>query len=118
MLNNELQLIVRGLLNIDEVQHQLEWEEFREGVEIHRLYQEKDQGPAAALLRYRAGARVPLHLHVGFEHILVLSGSQSDGEKVFESGSLVISAPGSKHQIFSENGCIVLAIWQKPVEFT
>lgn len=109
--------ILSGLFNIDEIQDQFEWEYFREGIEIHRIYNEKSQGASAALLRYTTGAEAPLHLHVGYEHILILSGSQTDGENVFSKGMLVVSAPGSQHRIYSEFGCIALAIWQIPVQF-
>ena len=34
-----------------------------------------------------------------------------------ETGMLIINPPGSSHSILSENGCIVLAIYEKPVKF-
>jgi len=34
-----------------------------------------------------------------------------------ETGSLIINPPGTSHSILSENGCIVLAIYEKPVKF-
>jgi anti-sigma factor ChrR (cupin superfamily) len=74
----ESTMVLKNLWNIAELQDQLPWEPFREGVEIYRLYGEGAQGSAAALLRYAAGASVPHHTHQGFEHILVLSGAQTD----------------------------------------
>lgn len=93
------------------------WQVLREGVEICRLYQEGDDGPAAALLRYAPGARVPPHLHTGAEFILVLSGSQTDDHGHYPAGTVLASPPGSRHGIVSDSGCIVLAIWHKPVRF-
>jgi anti-sigma factor ChrR (cupin superfamily) len=34
-----------------------------------------------------------------------------------ETGALIINPPGTSHSIMSENGCIVLAIYEKPVKF-
>jgi hypothetical protein len=30
---------------------------------------------------------------------------------------LVINAPGTRHKVHSDAGCIVLAIYEKPVQF-
>lgn len=91
------------------------WTDFRPGVRIHWLYRNGDDGPAAALLRYAPGAAVPLHEHLGWEHIFILSGAQSDGIRHYAEGSLMISAPGTQHAIASEDGCVALAIWQRQV---
>lgn len=117
MVDMSLHKIISGLTNIDDTQDEFEWEAFKEGIEISRIYDDKKEGPAAALLRYSAGAEAPMHVHMGYEHILILSGSQTDGVNVFNKGMLIISEPGSKHQIYSESGCIALAIWQAPVQF-
>lgn len=73
--------------------------------------------PSAAILRYEPGAVVPRHLHAGFEHIIVLDGSQSDENGTYERGACLISPPGSQHRVNSDHGCLVLAIWQRSVEF-
>lgn len=74
------------------------------------------EGPAAALIRYAPGTSVPVHLHRGVEHIIVLAGAQADELAVYPRGSLVINPPGTRHRVVSEQGCLVLAIWTKPVE--
>jgi len=117
MVDMSLHKILSGLFDIDDTQDQYEWVAFKEGIEISRIYDDKNKGPAAALLRYSAGAEAPMHLHVGYEHILILSGSQTDGVNIFSKGMLIISEPGSQHRIYSESGCIALAIWQAPVQF-
>jgi anti-sigma factor ChrR (cupin superfamily) len=91
------------------------WQAFRPGVRIHWLYRTGEKGPAAALLRYDAGAAVPRHEYPGWEHVFVLSGSQSDGVTRYGEGALTISAPGTRHAIRSDEGCVVLAIWNRPV---
>lgn len=94
----------------------IRWQPFREGVEIARLYGGAPDQASAALLRYAPHAKVPRHFHHGYEHIFVLSGSQRDDHGSYERGSLLISAPGSSHAVSSEEGCVVLAIWERPVE--
>jgi anti-sigma factor ChrR (cupin superfamily) len=90
------------------------WERFREGIQIHWIYR-MPAGCQAALLRYEPGASLARHVHVGFEHILVLRGSQIDDNGDHPAGTLLIHAPGTSHAITSPSGCIVLAIWEKPV---
>ncbi|ORE98166.1 cupin domain-containing protein [Aurantimonas sp. 22II-16-19i] len=90
------------------------FEPFRHGVEIARLSGEGDKGETA-LLRYAPGASVPMHEHTGLETILVLSGSQSDDDGTYRAGDLVLNHPGSRHRVWSEEGCTVLISWAAPV---
>ena len=94
----------------------LDWRPLHPGVEIVDLYPPAECGSRAALLRYQAGASVPWHVHGGYEHILVLRGSQQDGNGVYRAGTLVVNLPGSTHQVSSTEGCVVLAVWQRPVQ--
>lgn len=93
------------------------------GVDILPLYGMSPEGsplsnaePSAALLRYAPGAKVPRHGHRGFEHIIVLSGSQTDAHGRYSRGTCVMNPPDSTHAVASEEGCLVLAIWERPVE--
>jgi len=95
----------------------LTWEPFREGIEIHRLYDRGPEGTASALLRYRAGASLPAHDHMGVEHIMILTGSQVDERGVYGPGTLVINAPGTRHSVHTPEGCTVLVVWERPVVF-
>ncbi len=90
-----------------------EFEYFRDGVEICRLVAGE---PELALLRYAPGASVPRHLHQGLETILVLEGAQSDEFGHYPVGSLVTNPEGSVHAVTSEQGCVVLIQWTKPVK--
>lgn len=105
------------LLKIASRQEEIAWEPFRDGVEIHRLYGDGITGPSAALLRFVKHGKIPLHEHGGYEHILVLAGSQRDNNGIAGTGTLIINSPGTRHSIVSEAGCIVLAIYEKPVKF-
>jgi anti-sigma factor ChrR (cupin superfamily) len=114
MLNPDRALIFQDLFNIQTNHHNLPWQPFRAGVDIYRLYGDST-GAGAALLRYQKGASVPTHYHSGFEHIFVLSGAQTDRHGTHVAGTLVINPPETSHSVSSESGCIVLAIWEKPV---
>jgi anti-sigma factor ChrR (cupin superfamily) len=90
---------------------------FREGVEMHPIVTGAAGEPSVALLRYAPGAAVPRHRHEGLETILVLDGSQSDEGGTYGAGSLVLNPVGSEHSVWSEDGCVVLIQWDRPVRF-
>ena len=94
------------------------WTPFRPGVEEHRLYgAHQPDAPTASLLRYAPGARIPRHRHAAVEHIIVLAGSQRDERGTYRTGALLVNFPGSEHTVVSDEGCTVLAIWERPVVF-
>ena len=106
-----------NLFRIAEWHHTLAWTSFRDGVDIFRLSGDGKSGSTSALLRFQPGACVPLHEHVGYEHILVLTGSQVDENGNASAGSLIVNPPSTRHSVVSESGCIVLAIYERPVAF-
>ncbi len=108
---------LRNLFDIVANQDQYPWEHFREGVDIHRLYGDGLNGPTAALLRFGENSPIPPHVHEGYEHIIVLQGSQTDETGTIQKGTLRVHAPGTVHTGTAEAGCIVLAIYEKPVKF-
>lgn len=93
------------------------WEALRPGVEVSWIYGQESAGPRAALLRYQPGAVVPEHEHLGYEHIFVLAGAQSDGVRNYAAGTLSVFPPGWRHRITSTDGCVALAIWTGPLVF-
>jgi anti-sigma factor ChrR (cupin superfamily) len=98
-------------------QERIPWTPFRDGIDIHRLYGDGITGPTAALIRFRKAGKIPLHQQTGYEHILVLAGSQRDQNGRAATGTLMINPPGSAHSVVGEAGCLVLAIYEKPVAF-
>jgi anti-sigma factor ChrR (cupin superfamily) len=117
-------IVLRELFGHTQDFSKLAWKPFRAGVEIARIYGGDDDGgesessrPSAALLRYAAGARIPTHAHTGYEHIVVLAGSQRDERGTYEAGTCMIHSEGTAHTVASDEGCVVLAIWQSPVRF-
>lgn len=93
----------------------LPYEHFREGVRVHWLVRGGADGPSLAILRYEPGARVPLHLHAGLETIMVLDGTQSDENGDYHAGAVVTNAAGTRHSVWSTDGCSVLIHWNLPV---
>ena len=91
----------------------LTFEPFREGVEAAWLYRSPDGGPASAVLRYAPGARIPRHRHAGWEQVILLSGSQGDADGVVRAGGVAINPPGTEHDVYSEEGCLALLVWEK-----
>jgi anti-sigma factor ChrR (cupin superfamily) len=111
-------LELANLFHIAERQHEMPWQPFKDGTEIYRLYGDAANGPAAALIRFTKAGKIPFHSHSGYEHILVLAGVQRDQNSDAPSGTLIINPPGSEHSVVADAGCIVLAIYEKPVEFS
>ena len=114
---NRTSLVFADLASLAESANGLAWQPFHPGVEIHWLYRDGNHGPSAALIRFQPGAAVPMHEHRGYEHIYVLRGSQSDGGGPLSAGSLMVHPPGTSHRIVSDEGCLVLAIYEKPAHF-
>ncbi len=95
----------------------LEWSPLRPGVDAAWIYRDEEGGPAAAYLRYEPGAEVPRHRHPAPEHIFVLEGSQEDEYDSYPAGSVVINPAGTRHSVRSPEGCLVLVVWGRQVEF-
>ena len=110
-------LIFPNLAKLAQDLGSLDWETFHPGVDIHWIYREEDHGHSAALIRFQPGSSVPLHEHRGFEHIYIISGSQSDERAALSAGSLMVHLPGTRHSIRSQEGCLVLAIYERPAQF-
>jgi anti-sigma factor ChrR (cupin superfamily) len=92
------------------------YEPFRNGVDVHWLEKgETADAPSLALLKYAPGASVPRHRHLGLETIMVLDGSQSDENGDYAQGAVVLNVEGSEHSVWSEEGCVVLIHWTRPV---
>ncbi|AZQ69598.1 allophanate hydrolase [Silicimonas algicola] len=89
-----------------------DFQPFRDGVEICWI---RRSDPGVALLRYAPGARVPRHLHTGLETIFVLEGSQCDESGTYAAGSVVLNPEGSVHSVWSDEGCVLMIEWERPV---
>ncbi len=121
---NKMEVIkIEKLLDIAQNPDKVEWKQLREGVRIFPIYNAGNGGFSTALLRLSPGVTIPNHLHTGVELILVLAGSahsigSSTAAHDQEKGDCVIFTPGTSHSVVSKDGEIVLAIWEKPIQFT
>jgi anti-sigma factor ChrR (cupin superfamily) len=95
----------------------MEWPTLREGIHIRVLLEGPAPGERTALLRYEPGASVPRHLHAGTEWLLVLEGSQVDETGEHGPGTWLCNPGGTRHEVRSPGGCLVLIHWSRPVEF-
>jgi anti-sigma factor ChrR (cupin superfamily) len=95
----------------------LPWKPFHPGVTIWRIFGDGIRGASAALLKYAPGARIPRHRHEGVEIVAVLRGSQTDEEGTIVAGGLRVNHPNKNHSVRSDDGCIVLVVWEVPVVF-
>jgi len=91
---------------------------FRAGIDMRVVYGTPGRGgAAAAFLRYQPGAAIPAHEHPGYELIHVLQGSQTDARGTHRAGTFVVNPPGSSHAVESVDGCLVLVVWEQPIQF-
>ena len=105
------------LININPDNPDLIWESLQPGVKICMLHGDRLHGCSTALLRYQPGTSIPRHTHTGHEHLLILRGSQRDENGTYRKGTFLINKPEGNHRVTSDEGCLVLAIWESPVKF-
>lgn len=117
MAENVCGLVLEGLTSIPQRLDEFSWKPLVPGVELSSLHQDAAGHTKLALLRYAPGATVPEHLHVGIEYIQILAGAQQDERGEYRTGTLIVSFPGSRHSVASPEGCVVLAVWEAPVQF-
>ena len=86
------------------------------GVETKVLYSEPS-GRQTVLVRMAPGAKLPDHRHVGVEQSFVLEGTLMDDDGACTTGNFVWRRLGSVHTAWSPDGCLILAIFEKPNEF-
>lgn len=62
---------------------------------------------ATSFVRYAPGHQFPAHAHELGEEFLVLQGVFQDEHGDFPAGSYVRNPPGSRHQPYSDGGCLI-----------
>ncbi|MBS0517687.1 MAG: cupin domain-containing protein [Proteobacteria bacterium] len=87
------------------------------GVECKVLMEDPATGMSTALMRWAPGAHLPDHEHVEVEQSFILEGSLIDRDGVCTAGNYVLRRGGSRHDAWTEEGCLVLAIFLKPNRF-
>lgn len=86
------------------------------GVETRMLYADAS-GRQTVLVRMAPGARLPDHRHTGVEQSFVLEGTLVDEDGACTAGNFVWRRAGSIHTAWTPDGCLVLAIFERPNEF-
>ena len=84
---------------------------------VATLFVDKDTGSITALIRMAPGARLPDHEHPLSEQSFVLEGVLEDDDGRCTAGDFVWRPAGSRHQAWSQGGCVVLGIFQVPNKF-
>lgn len=73
-----------------------------------------------ALHRIDAGGKAPEHDHLGKEITVVLTGSFSDEDGVYQPGDFLVREPGNTHRPFAARNqeCICLSVLEAPIRLT
>jgi putative transcriptional regulator len=73
-----------------------------------------------ALHRIDAGGKAPEHDHLGKEITVVLTGSFSDEDGVYQAGDFLVRHPGDTHRPFAARNqeCICLSVLEAPIRLT
>lgn len=87
------------------------------GVEAKTLLVERDSGLLTVLLRMAPGAKLPDHEHVLIEQTWVLEGRLVCGEGECTPGNFVWRPAGSRHEAWTPEGGLMLAMFQIPNRF-
>lgn len=75
------------------------------GSSVLNLHEFKNEH--VSLVRLEAGAKLQNHSHPGGEEILVLEGVLLDENNRYPEGSWIRNPPGSTHQSFTDEGCLI-----------
>jgi len=93
----------------------LKWSSF--GV-ISRARVVKDEGNVrASLLHIDKNGTIPSHTHKGYELTLLLAGSFTDEQGVYNKGDFIWLDNDLKHTPFTQEGCLCYAVQDAPLRF-
>lgn len=97
----------------------LEWQRINSALQISRL-KTGDVHNEFALYHIKAGGSIPCHTHKGTELTLVLDGSFSDEEGVYQEGDFLMRDAEHKHTPTATQraDCICIGVLDAPIRFT
>ncbi len=82
-----------------------------EGIEIRRLFVDRQRNQTTMLIRMAAGRSYPRHVHGGAEECLVLEGDLRVGDNVLHAGDYQRAPEGSLHGVqATDGGCVLLIV--------
>ncbi|MFH1017741.1 MAG: cupin domain-containing protein [Pseudomonadota bacterium] len=86
------------------------------GVDYLPLHTDRSERAGTFLYRMGPGTSYIRHRHPEGEEIFLLEGEMKVGERILKRGDFLNSPPGTIHEIFSEKGCLFLAVLPKAIE--
>jgi putative transcriptional regulator len=97
----------------------IKWRRMTKNLRSANLVAGQDQY-AVSLQKILAGGHVPEHEHLGDEMTVVLKGSFSDEDNIFQEGDFLAKRIGDKHRPMasSNEDCLCLSVEQAPVKLT
>jgi putative transcriptional regulator len=77
-------------------------------------------GSKVNLMRIRAGGKIPMHTHTGKEYTLLLEGSFSDENGLYNEGDFLVRDERHKHRpvVSKDRECLCLAVTDAPIKLT
>jgi quercetin dioxygenase-like cupin family protein len=82
-------------------------------VSIKVLYENKEIGESAVLLKLEPGAVIPFHKHPELEQAFVLEGSMYDHDGICRKGEYVWRKANSFHDNRTDEGVLIFAVYRK-----
>jgi putative transcriptional regulator len=104
---------------ITESYDELDWKRISSSLESVNLCRDSN-GAKVDLIRIKAGGKVPHHRHDGEEITMVLEGSFSDEDGLYQPGDYMVRDASEKHKpVATKDGeCICLTVVDGPIQFT
>lgn len=87
------------------------------GIDMKVLLQDHETGLLTALFRWQPNTYLDLHEHIEIEQSYVLEGSIRDAEGTASAGQFVWRPQGNIHEVWSDEGCLLIAFFLKPNRF-
>lgn len=112
----DLPVIINRLVKRND---KLNWKKLTSSLQVARLATGQDQFEVS-LHNIKAGGRVAEHDHKGTEITVVLKGSFSDANGVYQQGDFLLKEPGQVHRPIAsqDTDCLCLTAVDMPVQFT
>ena len=92
------------------------WGDAMPGVRQKPIWSDKETKRRAMLVRFEAGAKLPLHRHVGDELIFIIEGSNADESGEVMTGDMNYRPNGCVHTVTTKHGATVLGLVTGGVE--
>ncbi len=76
---------------------------------------DRKRGEGSYLMRLQPGATTLPHEHQGYEDFLIIEGELTDSDgRVLRKGDFVSYRPGSRHNSWTELGCLIAVFEWRP----